>query len=271
MQAVTSAPAARPSGGYRELVIENALASCSLFSGTPTKDLESLVRIAWVKSLGAGEWLFHEGDPNRAVYVVQSGAVRLFRVNAAGHEQVVRIARPRESFAEESLFAAVANALNATAITASRLVVLPRNEFLALARTSPLLMARIAQSLSEHVRDMIGLLDDLRLKSARARLAKWLLEQCKDPGSDEPMAVELSIPKRVVASELGMASETFSRALAELQHSHLIAVEGRKVVLLCPRQLGLKVVDSDERSEHATPDCGFNRLRAASLAFSSHD
>jgi CRP-like cAMP-binding protein len=237
MRAVLTEPSTRPSAGYRQLVIENALVGCPLFSGLPPRDLANLVQVACVKNLEPGERLFYQGEVNRALYIVQSGAIRLFRVNAMGHEQVVHIARPRESFGEESLFIEAGHPLNAAAIQPTRLVLLPRNELFAQLRGSADLMMRLAQGLCGHICEMIGLLDDLRLKSARARLANWLLERCSDPHSTEPQAISLSIPKRVVASELGMASETFSRVLAQFQERQLLAVQGRTLVLLCPQQL----------------------------------
>ena len=245
MQATFTESGSSAHSSYRQVVLENALLACPLFSGLRGGDLSTLVKIAWLKSVGPGERLFYEGDVNHGLYIVQSGAVRLFRVNAGGHEQVVHIARAGESFGEESLFAQSGHALNAAAVQSTKLVVLPRNEFVSYLRMNPELLLRVVKALSCHVREMIGLLDDLRLKSARARLANWLLQRCADRNSDEPQSISLSIPKRVVASELGMASETFSRTLAEFQSMHLLAVQGRTLVLLCPRQLNSAVADEE--------------------------
>lgn len=246
MRVTFTEPGVQPNSGYRQLVLENALVACPLFAGLRGADLATVVKFAWLKSLGPGERLFYEGDVNHGLYVVQSGAVRLFRVNTSGHEQVVHIARPSESFGEESLFSQTGHALNAAAVQSTRLVALPRNEFVGYLRTNPELLLRVVKALSGHVREMIGLLDDLRLKSARARLANWLLARCPDRNSDEPQSVSLSIPKRVVASELGMASETFSRMLAEFQSLNLLAVQGRTLVLLCPRQLNRTVAEEED-------------------------
>lgn len=251
----------QPSSGYRQLVLENALIGCPLFAGLRAVDLENVVRIAWLKTVGPGERLFYEGDVNHGLYVVQSGVVRLFRVNASGHEQVVHIARPGESFGEESLFAQSGHALNAAAVQSSRLVILPRNEFVTYLRTNPELLLRVVKALSGHVREMIGLLDDLRLKSAKARLANWLLERCPNRNSDEPQSISLSIPKRVVASELGMASETFSRTLAELQQMELLVVRGRTLVLSSPRQLD-RTLSEEERCCDARASAAFGKVHA---------
>lgn len=243
MRAVFTEHGVRPSIGYHQIVIENALLAAPLFAGLPSMHIARIVGIGWVKSLEPGERLFSEGEASRGLYVVQTGNVRLFRLNPRGDEQVVRIANAGESFAEESLFAPARYCLNASAVKSTRVVVLPKNEFLSILRNCPELLMRLTHSLSNHFCEMISLLDDLRLKSARVRLENWLLQHCGNARSNQPQTVLLSIPKKVVASELGMASETFSRVLAQLQTEHLVSIHGRSVVLLSPRQLQESVLE----------------------------
>lgn len=69
------------------------------------------------------------------------------------------------------------------------------------------------------------------------RLARWLLRRCPRPLADKPALVELDQPKRVPAAELGAASETLSRTLAELRARKLIAVRGRTILILKPPEL----------------------------------
>ncbi len=247
MRALFHEPSLRPSTGYHQIVIENALQAAPLFHGISPAQLARLVAIACVKPLAAGETLFAEGEPSAGLYIVQSGAIRLFRINARGDEQVVHIARPGESFAEETLFAHAGHTLHASAVKNTRLVVLPRVEFMHLLKTCPDLLMRLTAALSSHLCETISLLGDLRLKSARVRLGHWLLHQCSNCRSAEPQTILFSMPKKDVASELGMASETFSRVLAQLQGERLIVVRGRTVILPSPRQLEASV--SQEENE----------------------
>jgi CRP-like cAMP-binding protein len=214
-----------------------ALRASPLFFGVSSHTLERLVAACWLKTLEPGERLFAEGEASRGLYVVQSGAIRLFRVNAEGYEQVIHIARARESFAEESLFADASYASDAAAVQSSRLVVVPRRELIAILPGDPELLLRLTSVLSRHMVEVIGLVGDLRLKSARVRLGTWLLQHCPQPDSNRPCPVVLSLPKKVLAAELGMVSETFSRVLAELQSEDLIVVRGRTVLLTNPALL----------------------------------
>ena len=75
------------------------------------------------------------------------------------------------------------------------------------------------------------------MKDASTRLASWLIQHCPDPDSDEPQRIELQTAKRLLALELGLASEKLSRTLTKLRTQQLIDVQGRSVTLLCPAWL----------------------------------
>ena len=66
-------------------------------------------------------------------------------------------------------------------------------------------------SMSQHLRVIVGLLDDLALKDTETRVANWLLKRCPRPLRDSPAVIELDRTKRVLAAELGATSETLSR------------------------------------------------------------
>jgi len=232
----------RPStsrSAFKQLVIERAIHASALFCDLPIRDLAPLVDLAWLKTLQKGEHLYYQGSRSYGFYIVHTGAIRLYRVNAKGDEQVLHVARPAESFAEESLFSEAGHALTAAAIQSTTLVALPRNEFLALLRNSPELGLSLLRIVSSHLRKTITLVEDLRLKSARTRLANWLVEHCPEPAGPEPQMISLSVPKGVLAAELGMASETFSRALADFQEQDLLDVQGRVLTVLHPDELEL--------------------------------
>jgi len=92
-------------------------------------------------------------------------------------------------------------------------------------------------AMSRHLRALVGLLDDLTLKDVETRLAHWLVKRCPDPRSHTPCRIEIPVAKRVLASELGTVSETFSRTLAKFRQQKLIEVKGKTITVLSPRRL----------------------------------
>ena len=84
------------------------LRSSQLFSGLSPEDLGVIAKFVVAEKLAKGDYLFHEGDPARGCYLVQSGAINVHRVSAVGKEQVIHVFRTGESLAEASLAASKA-------------------------------------------------------------------------------------------------------------------------------------------------------------------
>jgi CRP/FNR family transcriptional regulator, dissimilatory nitrate respiration regulator len=92
-------------------------------------------------------------------------------------------------------------------------------------------------SMSQHLRVIVGLLDDLTLKDMETRLANWLLKRCPRPISDGAVEIKLDRTKRVLAAEMGTTSETLSRTLAKFRDQRLLRVKGNTITLTKPREL----------------------------------
>ena len=199
--------------------------SCQLFTGLPAADLENIAAFSVLRSLPKGASLFHEGDAAEGFYVVQKGAINVHRVNAAGKEQVIHVFRAGESLAEASLASAGGYPANARAVESSGVVMVPKAPFLALLARRPDLALRMLGSMSQHLRVVVGLVEDLMLKDVETRFLNWLLKRCPR-GATGAAVVELGSTKRVLAAELGTSSETLSRTLAKLRDGQLLEIRG---------------------------------------------
>ena len=224
-------------GELKKIAIINSLRSCQLFVGLPQADLESIAEIAVIKSLEKGQYLFHTGDLAHGFYVVQRGAINVHRVNAVGKEQIIHIFRSGDSFAEVALASTTGYPADARAIEPSQVLLVQKEGILTLIRHQPELALRMLGSMSSHLRVLVSQLEDLTLKDVETRLANWLIKRCPDPKSQEPVRIELTMTKRVLAAELGTVSETFSRTLAKFRAQKLLAVKGKSILVQSPAKL----------------------------------
>ena len=215
----------------------NALRGCQLFSGLPGEELETIAAFVIPKQIAKGDYLFHEGARSEGFYVVQRGAINVHRVSAVGKEQVIHVFRAGQSFAEAALASEGGYPADARALEDSSVLLVPKADVVALLRKRPELALRMLASMSQHLRVLVGLLDDLTLKNVETRLANWLLKHCPRPLSATPLKFELDRTKRVLAAELGTVSETLSRTFADFRASKLVAVAGKKITILNPLKL----------------------------------
>ncbi|MBL9217062.1 MAG: Crp/Fnr family transcriptional regulator [Opitutaceae bacterium] len=231
-----SAPSRLPD--HKLTGLTGTLRCCQIFSSLSGEDLQLIASFASPITLAKGDYLFHEGEPSRGFYVVQSGAVNVHRVSAVGKEQVIHVFRTGESFAEGALASPTGYPADARAVEPSTVLLLPKGPVLDLIGRRPDLALRMLASMSAHLRVLVGMLDDLTLKDVETRLLNWLVKHGRAaPGG----VIKLPGTKRVLAAELGTSSETLSRTLARLRNEQLILVASKAVTVRNPGVLAARL------------------------------
>ncbi len=221
----------------KNIGVAYTLRTSQLFQGLAPDDLKHIAEITLVKSLEKGAYLFRQGDPSHGFFIVQRGAINVHRVNPAGKEQVIHIFRPGESFAEASLATVSGYPADARAVEISQVLLVQKSGFLELIKRQPDLALRMLSSMAQHLRALVGQIEDVTLKDVETRLANWILKRCPDHSSTEPVDIELPSTKRVLAAELGTVSETLSRTFAKLKDQGLIRVKPKSLTALNPSML----------------------------------
>jgi CRP/FNR family transcriptional regulator len=213
--------------------VAGTLRCCQLFGGLSAEDLATVAEFTVLRHLERGEYLFRQGAPSEGFYVVQRGAINVHRVSPAGKEQVIHVFRMGESLAEAALASPTGYPADARAVEPSTVLLIPKVPILALIGRRPDLALRMLGSMSQHLRVLVGMLDDLTLKDVETRLANWLLKHSQ--GRAGPL--QLPGTKRVLAAELGTSSETLSRTFAALRDRKIITVSAKTLILRDPDAL----------------------------------
>ena len=92
-----------PTGDLKLVATMNALRGCQLFGGLSAADLAQVAALATPRVLKKGDYLFHEWDAPRGIYVVQTGAITVHRTSPVGKQQVIHVLRGGESLGEGTL------------------------------------------------------------------------------------------------------------------------------------------------------------------------
>lgn len=209
--------------------IQLALRQHYLFERLPEPLFQDLCKLAIHRKLESGSVLFHQGEPADRFYLLLDGQVTLTRVLPEGQEKLVRVVTSGQTFAEALLFTGQRfYPVTASAFKASSLVSIDGVHFRQVLEEQPRTCLEMLGSLSTRLQQRLHEIDTLTLANASRRVARFLCQELK-PGSDQ---VQLKVPKRLIASQLGIQPETFSRILHRLIDAGLIAMERRVIRVL---------------------------------------
>ncbi len=164
------------------------------------------------KSLQQGELLFEQGDPAVNVFVVQKGCIRLVRYTHEGYTVPIYSAFPGESFAEAAMFSDIYHC-DAEAVLPSTVLCYPKEQVLGILHASPGKSDRFMALLTRQVRSLRSLLELRSIHSAGERVLQYLF-LLADP---QDLEIKRLGTYKDMAHELGLAHETFYRALAKLE------------------------------------------------------
>lgn len=129
----------------------------ALFQDLGRRDLGHLIQSLLEKTYAEGELLFDEGDIGRALFIVESGAVELFKRGADGTPQVLASAVRGDFFGEMALLEELPRSASAVARTEAKVYLLYRTRLFGLIQSRPrvgvMILDQLARLLSARLRD----------------------------------------------------------------------------------------------------------------------
>lgn len=214
------------------------------------EELRRLAGHCVVRFLNKEELLFTEGDPCEGMYVVQSGAIKLFKMADTGREQVLVIERAGSTVGELPVFDGGNLPASAAALEDSTLLFLPKREFLELCRRNSEVAFAVIRSLAWRFRYMASLVEELSLKEVSHRLARFLRDRAVTAGARTRRGIEFPLEEsnQQIAAEIGTVRDLVSRNLRRLVDRKIIKMERRRVIVLNMAELEEQIAGSKRAS-----------------------
>jgi len=219
--------AVTPFPGAPGTCAECASRDCCLGSRlTSMTDSRTLTGIRHKHTLNCREHLFHEGDPLEAIYVVKSGAVKLYLMSEDGSEQVVAFYMPGEILGLDALGHGTHRS-SAVVLERSSFCVIPFASLERVPGCHQLLYRLLSMELARdhHTIELIT------RKDAETKMANFLMdlsERFRARGFSAS-SFNLSMKRNEIGNHLGLAVETVSRILTRFQDEGLLSVKRRQV------------------------------------------
>ncbi len=216
----------------RQTNMGRVLANLPMFQQLRESEIANLAAVAREVSLSKGQILFQKGTPLDGFYVVVDGQIKLAFSSPQGHEKVVAIVGPGQSFGEATMFMEKPCPVFSQALVDTRLLYIAKQGIFAAIDHDSAFARRMLAGLSMRLRGLIQDVEDYSLHSSTQRVIGFLLQLAGVPDNHDPAECELPASKHVIASRLNLTPETLSRILHHLSESGLIAVKGRHITVL---------------------------------------
>jgi CRP/FNR family cyclic AMP-dependent transcriptional regulator len=220
------------------------------FAVLPTDELKALASHCIVRRVQKDEMLVGEGDLCEGLFVVQSGAIKLFKMAENGREQILVIERAGSTVGELPIFDGGNFPASAVAVEDSALLFLPKREFLELCRRNSEVAFAVIRSLAWRFRYLTSLVEELSLKEVSHRLARFLRDRALKSGVRTRRGIEFPLDEtnQEIGAEIGTVRDLVSRNLRRFVDRGILRLERRKVVVLDMAELEAQIAGAKRAS-----------------------
>ncbi len=192
--------------------------------------MDRIAEKAHTKHYQKGEFLFRSQEKDDALYIVNRGKVRIYRLSDSGKEQLVRILNPGDFTGEWTLFNPDAvHEEYAEAIRDTSVCMIQQHDVQELLKEYPAISLKLLGEMSQRLERSERQTAQVAVESVITRLVLFLAENVEPEMGNSP-TITLPMAKKDIASYLGTTPETISRKLGELENEGLIQqLSGKRI------------------------------------------
>ncbi|HJZ88287.1 MAG TPA: Crp/Fnr family transcriptional regulator [Polyangia bacterium] len=209
------------------------LARVSIFQGLTPDAIDDLCGRLQVRARPAGAILVAEDEAGDAMYVIAEGQAKVALFGENGREITLSVLRPGDFFGEMALFDGRPRSANVVAMSATTLLCLPREAFLAHIKARPQTALRLLAEMSGRLRKADDIIANLALHDVEARLVRTLIRLAHEDGEqrEEGLLLRRRPTQQDLANMVGSCRETVSRTFAMLVRRGVMEPRGRGLLL----------------------------------------
>lgn len=186
--------------------------------------LEELAALATRIAVPPGKLIFEEGEPASYLFTLVEGVIKLYKELSDGRRQITGFLVPGD-FLGLAHFASYA--YSAEAVTEVALCRFPRESFLRFMERHPALERELLSRASSELASAQEQMLLLGRKSAKERVASFLLSFARRQATGEGAVVALPMSRSDIADYLGLTIETVSRSFRAVVDEGLIQLTDR--------------------------------------------
>lgn len=211
----------------------NILREVPIFTELDDEDLGLIMPMTVRRAYPKNTMIVIEEDRGDMLYIIESGRVKITRLDEEGREVILAILGSAEFFGEMALLDGQGRSANVMALEDSVLFTLHRRDFLDVLERFPSISIQLLREMTSRLRKSDQQIKSLSLSDAEHRIGIALHRFAEDMGIFKMGQVIINrLPyQQDIANMAGTSRETVSRMLKNLEKKGLVEREGRRLVI----------------------------------------
>lgn len=181
-----------------------------------------------------GEFLFHQGEPAVAFYVIIEGRVRLSQVTPEGHQVIIRFVGPGDGLGIIVVLSNTTYPLAAEAVADTTALRWGYEAAIELMAEFPRLALNGMRLVAGRFQDLQNRYRELATERVEQRVARALMRLARQTGkrTEEGVLLDLPLSRQDLGEMTGTTLYTVSRILSGWEQAGLIT-SGRERIVIC--------------------------------------
>lgn len=180
--------------------------------------------------------IIYAGDEGDTLSYIVKGSVTVLIEDDDGREMIVAYLNEGDFFGEMGLFKQRDRSAWIRAKTECEVGEISYSKFQDLTKAHPEFLFAIGVQMAKRLRDTTRKVGDLAFLDVTGRVARTLLDLCKEPDAmTHPDGMQIKITRQEIGRIVGCSREMVGRVLKTLEDQELVSVKGKTMVVFGTR------------------------------------
>ncbi|MDC0953670.1 cAMP-activated global transcriptional regulator CRP [Porticoccaceae bacterium] len=177
------------------------------------------------------------GDQGDTLYYIIKGSVTVvIEDDSDGKEMILAYLNPGDFVGEMGLFDQEHRSAWIRTKTECEVGEISYGKFIELSHKHPEFLFAISKQIAQRLRDTTRKVSDLAFLDVTGRVARTLLDLCKEPDAmTHPDGMQIKITRQEIGRIVGCSREMVGRVLKDLEERELVSVAGKTMVVFGTR------------------------------------
>ena len=210
---------------------------------TPTpkiKNLDKLLMHCQRRRYQAKSNIICAGDRSDTLFFIIKGSVTILIEDDDGREMIIAYLNPGDFFGELGLFEQAGQEQERSAWVRAKVecevAEISYSKFRELSQHDPDILYVLSGQIAQRLRNTTRKVGDLAFFDVTGRVARCLLELCKQPDAmTHPDGMQIKVTRQEIGRIVGCSREMVGRVLKDLEERNLVNVKGKTMVVFGTR------------------------------------